>query len=87
MYNADGSESAHWAKSKSMAKLGTQGLRKPTFTTQGKEKIKMPNQDPPAEKKVVPNPVTPPMPKWYPERRFKLWIPTVANVGSFNFAG
>ena len=87
MYNADGSESAHWAKSESMAKLGTQGLRKPTFTPQGKEKIKMPNQDPPAEKKVVPNPVTPPMPKWYPERRFKLWIPTVANDYLLDLAG
>ena len=31
--------------------------------------------------------MTPPMPKWYPERRFKLWIPTVANKRLLDLAG
>ena len=44
----------------------------------------MPNQDPPDIPVVVPNPVTPPAPKYYPEIRFKAWYPTVANKELFD---
>ena len=47
----------------------------------------MPNQDRPDIPVVVPNPVTPPAPKYHPEIRFKAWLPTVANKRLLAVAG
>ena len=47
----------------------------------------MPNQDKPAEPVPVPNPVTPPAPKYHPELRFDAWLPKVANEGLYDNAG
>ena len=85
VYNADGSQSAHWSRSPTMMKFGPDN--RPDFSTDGKKKIKMPNRaKPPAKvEKPLPKP-TPDPPKQHPERRMAEWAATVANSKDLDYA-
>ena len=70
VYNADGTETQHWARSESMKKIGVQGTR-PKFDSSKLKQMARPNQETPPDKPDVPNPVTPDPPKFNPMNLFK----------------